>query len=576
MSLQAGDFRLWDFSQVSSLANSLSVSRCGEKQEAVSGNPVKDDIASGDFESKIPSTALGDFTNIWKQLKSEVALQHVGDSGCAGSISHHQEEDLLNPNLKADNFSKLDEDLKGCFRGAKQGISHPSYDHDHVAGIQQPALQPCRPQRSATCSGQAEAGKTTTTESFDKIVSKRSTQETGMKINRQRVNSKLNAAEHLPQRNSPVEPIGKIDARLKLASRDSGLQFSNNMGIVMATIKPDVLRKSLPEKPVPFVHSDSEISLQRTKGSASKAAAFSKRSSLYDRSKTSFNGKPITRQSQKRVQVAENPSSLVQQAESWDKGGQLPLLFKLIQDFSEERKWLVKPLQLADHTSSPNGIHVFVDFSNLSIGFNNYMKMIDGIPLDIRTRFKNLSFEALVLLMERQRPVSKRVLAGSLPFVPAFGMAKAIGYELNVLDKVFKAKEVKTPTRGKINKSTRLANSSYPSSGSETTGNSAYTTEKWVEQGVDEILHLKILESVVDVEIPTTMVLGTGDGAVAEYSQGFYAMVERALRKGWNVELVSWSHNIGHAYKKRSFRNQWSQQFKIIELDGYAMELRDS
>ncbi|KAK5001431.1 hypothetical protein LTR39_006966, partial [Cryomyces antarcticus] len=102
-----------------------------------------------------------------------------------------------------------------------------------------------------------------------------------------------------------------------------------------------------------------------------------------------------------------------------------------------------------------------------------------------------------------------------------------------------------------------------------------YTEEKWVEQGVDEILHLKILESIVDTETPSTVVLATGDAAEAEYSQGFMRMVERALTKGWKVELVSWSKNISGAYKRQDFLRQWGDRFRIIELDDYAEELLD-
>ena len=576
MSLQAGDLQLWDFSQVSSLASSLSVSRCSEKREVAMGSPIADYTGSGDFQSKIPSTALGDFTNIWKELKSEVELQGVGRSGRAGSNSQHQKEDIHDSSLREGNSSKVGEDLWERFGDVEQRNSDPFNTLGYVKEVQQTASRPCQLQKSATCLTKVKTEYTIATAASEESELKRSTKKFIKKNGRRIVSTKPNTTEYLLPCSFAFDPVGvPNNARAELPSRNSGLKLSNNTGLVTTTIKPGSSKKSLPEKTVSFVHSDSEISLQRPKSSCSVASTLSKRSSLNNRPKSFLNNRPVTRQSYKETQAAGNSSIYIQQTGICDKNGHLPLLFKLIQNFSEERKWLVKPLQLANHTCSPNGIHVFVDFSNLSIGFNNFMKMIDGIPLDIRTKFKNLSFEALVLLMERQRPVSKRVLAGSLPFVPAFEMAKAIGYELNILDKVFKAKEVKTPTRSKANKATRMADLSCPSSGSETVGKSVRAIEKWVEQGVDEILHLKILESIVDVEIPTTMVLGTGDGAVAEYSQGFFAMVERALRKGWNVELVSWSHNIGHAYKKRSFRNRWGQQFKIIELDHYATELKD-
>jgi len=93
---------------------------------------------------------------------------------------------------------------------------------------------------------------------------------------------------------------------------------------------------------------------------------------------------------------------------------------------------------------------------------------------------------------------------------------------------------------------------------------------------VDEILHLKILESLVDTEAPTTIVLATGDAAKAEYSGGFLKMVERALQKGWAVEVVSFSINTSSAYKKKGLSSKWRSQFKMIYLDDYIEELLDT
>jgi hypothetical protein len=99
---------------------------------------------------------------------------------------------------------------------------------------------------------------------------------------------------------------------------------------------------------------------------------------------------------------------------------------------------------------------------------------------------------------------------------------------------------------------------------------------KWVEQGVDEILHLKMCQSILDTDVPGTMVLATGDGAVAEMSDGFLAHVERALKRGWKVELVSWGQQINGGYRKRQFRAKWAEQFTIIELDEFLEDLIDT
>jgi hypothetical protein len=204
------------------------------------------------------------------------------------------------------------------------------------------------------------------------------------------------------------------------------------------------------------------------------------------------------------------------------------------------------------------------------IGFHDALKLARGFSISTRIRRQPLSFHNLSLILERGRPAAKRVLVGSDNF-ESIQEAKLIGYETNILDRVHKAKEL-TPRQKKYR--TITGNGSAPSgqsSGSET--GPSHAPEKWVEQAVDEILHLKILESVVDAKEPSTIVLATGDAAEAEYSGGFLKMVERALGKGWRVELVSFRRNTSGAYRKREFRARWGQAFKTIELDEFAEEL---
>ena len=269
------------------------------------------------------------------------------------------------------------------------------------------------------------------------------------------------------------------------------------------------------------------------------------------------------------------------------------LLMKLIGDFYEDRKHLIAPMNLTTHNNHPKGIHVFVDASNIFIGFNDQLKRSRGIPPWIQVPSVDLSFDALALLMERRRPVAKRVLAGSSPHLPAFDKAKAVGYECSILEKVYKARELterqiffKELDGGKFRKGVKAppantvatinggGSGSGSGSGSETNA-PQYAPARMIEQGVDEILHLKILESVVDTDEPGTIVLATGDAAQAEYSQGFMAMAERALKKGWRVELVSWSKNISAMYTRREWKQTWGDRFRIVTLDDYAEELLD-
>lgn len=288
-----------------------------------------------------------------------------------------------------------------------------------------------------------------------------------------------------------------------------------------------------------------------------------------------------------------NPSTVPPMTIRTGKDRHYALLMKLIRDFyAEDGEYLISPMNLTNHNNNPKGIHVFVDASNIFIGFKDQLRQSRGIAHLPRIPNPSISFDALALLMERRRPVAKRVLAGSTPRLPAFDKAEAVGYECNILDKVWKAKEL-TPRQeyfkevdrirfGKrskpppVNNVATLNGRIGSGNGSESETNTPqYAPARNVEQGVDEILHMKMCESIIDADEPGTMVLATGDAAIAEYSQGFMAQAERALLKGWKVELVSWSANISAAYNKRQWTEAWGDRFKIILLDDYVEELLD-
>jgi hypothetical protein len=304
----------------------------------------------------------------------------------------------------------------------------------------------------------------------------------------------------------------------------------------------------------------------------------------------------------------------------------LHLFLRLVHEFPADKKWLTKPVHLAGHAASPTGIHVFVDFSNIWIMFMEHLKL-KQLQLKQQIPHQNISFDSLVLILERRRPVSKRVMAGSYPLLPAMELAKAVGYETNILDKVYKVRDVPERQRRmqyrnflargnpapvlagvdsvtaggasnggsssgsgtRVPTSAIAGNTSAGATNNTVTGpsNTAPSTagapfqfipEKWVEQGVDEVLHLKMLESIVDTDEPSTMVVATGDAAQAEYSGGFMKMITRALKKGWKVELVAWTKSISSEYRRQPFVGQWvpSGQFRIIELDEYAEYLLDT
>jgi hypothetical protein len=269
----------------------------------------------------------------------------------------------------------------------------------------------------------------------------------------------------------------------------------------------------------------------------------------------------------------------------------LNLYNKLLHTFPDDRKHMAK---LIPHRSSDHGLHVFVDASNIMIGLKEKLR-----SHRLQHDAFDLCFESLAFIMERRRPVAKKFSAGShreanpLPHVSKLAEnSKAIGYDTVMQEQVLIVREDSEKKRffndvKKMgwHKANQLHNGSGSGSDSETgplptptptpTPN-APPAPKWVEQGVDEILHLKMCQSMIDTEVPSTMVLATGDGAVAEFSDGFLAHVERALKKGWKVELVSWGKQVNGGYKKKQFRDTWADQFMIIELDQFLEDLIDT
>ncbi|KAL4780246.1 hypothetical protein BJX76DRAFT_351143 [Aspergillus varians] len=236
------------------------------------------------------------------------------------------------------------------------------------------------------------------------------------------------------------------------------------------------------------------------------------------------------------------------------------LLTKLLKDFPDYAELLVetgrsKKSRKLDVSSRP--IHVFVDMSNIMVGFHDSAKISRNIPIQTRIRRLPLSYQNFSLILERGRSAAKRVLVGS-DRIAAISESEQLGYEANILNRVQKIKQP-TPRQLKFRRNPRVT-SQDGGHGSETNYGAG---GRWVEQGVDEILHLKILESLLDADEPATIVLATGDAAEAEFSGGFMKMVERALQRGWRVELISFSQVTSRAYQRKEFRSQWGDHTNI-------------
>ncbi len=225
-----------------------------------------------------------------------------------------------------------------------------------------------------------------------------------------------------------------------------------------------------------------------------------------------------------------------------------------------------------------NPIHVFIDLSNIIIGFYDSMKESRGMPVNKRVMAPAFSFKNFDTILTRDRNVAKRILAGSMTNSynkrrPGYMVqAQELKYEMNILERVPKPA---SPVRKRKSKGGNR-DLDAPTSGADTSGEDCFLGPmKQGEQGVDELLHLKILQSAMDTPRAATMVLATGDAATAQYSDGFKKNIERVLAHGWNIELYGWSRNISSAWREPEFVEQWGHQFKIVELDGFCEELFD-
>ncbi|KAF2746857.1 hypothetical protein M011DRAFT_68360 [Sporormia fimetaria CBS 119925] len=260
------------------------------------------------------------------------------------------------------------------------------------------------------------------------------------------------------------------------------------------------------------------------------------------------------------------------QTSSADKKWSFHLL--LANKFPEDKGWLASRTYPINRDHPTDGIHVFIDASNILIGFRQkYPKRARG----------TLHVANLLLLLERNRPVTKGIIGGSTRHDAPneeherhIAHAELLGYEALKYARVYKPKEI-SPTdksyreqssRGPGTRSKRTTNNNMEPVTSDSDG-TYWAAPSWVEQGVDEGIQLRMLQSLLDYKTPATLVLASGDGNKAEYSDGFFKHVMRALDKGWKVEVVSWKQQLSSLYKRLARQNEWGERFRVIELDGW-------
>lgn len=269
--------------------------------------------------------------------------------------------------------------------------------------------------------------------------------------------------------------------------------------------------------------------------------------------------------------------------------------------------------------------------SNILIGLLNYVRrrMSSSAP-----KKKHISHSALTLVLERGRPITRRVLAASSPLYQPMDSAEKLGYEVRVYARVpdtgdgadrrprtshvhkgsfsggastsnesdaalhSPAAAIISPVSPVRPRKQRHAKSysgtisqSLPAvsalAGLHTSGTPATTVVaspsgriKYREQGVDELLQLKIHQAIAAVDEPppgATIVLATGDGNVGQFNEeGFLGCVRTALKKGWRVELYAWEEGLSRSWR-REFSEVYraSGQFRIVGLEKFAGDLLD-
>jgi NYN domain len=157
--------------------------------------------------------------------------------------------------------------------------------------------------------------------------------------------------------------------------------------------------------------------------------------------------------------------------------------------------------------------HIFVDTTNIFVGARHTAAQVEpGAP----TTAVRLHYPNLFRLIEGHHQVASRVLAGSIvgPNEALWDFARRAGYETILLNLL---------------------------AATEGTGKR--------EQAVDEVLHLKIANCLLDHGMEQTLVLVTGDGHESTYGTSFPGQVERALRRGWSVEVWAWKLQLSNAYR---------------------------
>ncbi|NHO40416.1 NYN domain-containing protein [Acetobacter ghanensis] len=172
--------------------------------------------------------------------------------------------------------------------------------------------------------------------------------------------------------------------------------------------------------------------------------------------------------------------------------------------------------------------HIFLDNSNIFGGAQRAAREVEGAPWQsVRVDYQHL----FAVIRRRRTSLGYSMLAGSVP--PGndalWTAAQVAGFDTTLLKRV-------ESDDGRL-----------------------------VEQGVDEVIHLKIGNILLDEDTPGTLVILTGDGAITEQGSSFTKQVERAAKRQWNVEIWSWRSQLSP--KLRDMRLKYPDHVTVYFLD---------
>lgn len=219
-------------------------------------------------------------------------------------------------------------------------------------------------------------------------------------------------------------------------------------------------------------------------------------------------------------------------------------------------------------TVTANGVHVFLDMSNIVISFRRTLQDKFAPCEGLESSFPRfmLHLDLLTEILVRSRRVV--VLNAGCSVVPGkrepryVQVLRDLGYHVDLRERR-RLPKLPQDSGNTISLGSSTAESSVVPRGA-----------RYIEDLVDETLQTRIAESVMEhFQKQGTLVLATGDARPATYSDGFFAYAERALKMGWNVEVASWKTSLSSRWRSAEWVAKWGDRFRIIELDKFIDDL---